>query len=131
MLRTDRRSITNSTQRGFGLIEVLVGCVLMAVFSLGACAAVHQALQDVRAAALQGHAAALLMDLAEELALAPDAATQLRIVDAWQHRVQRALPDASGALLPGEPGEIRLYWISAAAPQQLSLPLPPRLAGRA
>lgn len=120
-------------QRGFGLIEVLVGCVLMAVLSLGACAALHQALRAVRSAALQGHAAGLVMDLAEELALAADEATARQITGAWQQRVHGMLPGARGEVVPGgSSAGIRLSWSGTADVRDwLALPLPPPAVGDA
>jgi hypothetical protein len=76
---------------GFGLVDVLVALVLLALTLLGACGGLHFALRATHAATLQARAVDLVADLAEDIYGGNTARLQAEL-GAWRGRVRSNLP---------------------------------------
>lgn len=85
---------------GFGMIDTLIGLMLLAVVLLGACSVLIQQMRAAQAAALQGRAVDLAADLTEDLRDITSPAAAAGLVQVWRERVSTALPVAG--LLPGD-----------------------------
>lgn len=118
------------SQRGIGLVDVLIALLLLSISLLSAGAATLRALQAGRSATLQMRATDLAADLNEEL----EAASSMdfpRLISDWQQRVVATLPvavatihgsDVSAQRNPGP--SAHLQWKEPNDTAQLSIPLP-------
>jgi Tfp pilus assembly protein PilV len=110
---------------GFALMEALVALLLLATATIGAGAAMIQALSGQRAALLRTQAADLAADLAEALRAAPDAGARAAEILTWQVAVARRLPQSLSQAIHRPPAgfDIQLQWRDGRAPAHSGLTL--------
>lgn len=114
-------------QRGLGLFEVLIACLLLALCAVGAGRALQSSVGAMHDAALHMRAVDLAADLAETLAAATPGQAQAQHLAPWQARLPQHLPAGAAVLRPADAvanTQLLLQWTRGAHPaRRISLPL--------
>jgi Tfp pilus assembly protein PilV len=119
--RPGKALVTLTSNQGFGLVDVLVALLLLAVTLLGTGTALVRTQAASQAAMLQTRAIDLMADLAEDLRPGADAATGKGMLTGWLTRVAGELPMGSAQ---AHPGAIHMQWLDPSTHLPMTLQLP-------